>query len=312
VTEPLRPSDEPSPSLDEVLADVEQEATEAPEAGGTESGERPNALDAEQANELAAMRRPTVLVLAGAVGSGKTSVYAAIYERLGRGPFGGWLFAGSRTIPGLERRCHWWRVESGSEEPFMEHTRAEDLPWLHIRLRDVEMKSGAWDLLLGDFDGEYFEQILDGRRSATELPFLRRADHVGLVVDGAKIADPTARSAEKQQASYLLGALLVPEALARPRALSVVVTKTDTLEGLTTAQRAAAETALEEITAMATERAGEAIPLVRLAVRSGISAFPLGHGLETLLELLALNPSLRIGADPPPYEPTTGLARFKA
>src|SRR4051794_23643425 len=116
MTETL-PPDEDRRSIDALL---EEQAREGLDDGPAVS-ERPLALDTDDANALAAERRLTAVVLAGPVGTGKTSVYAAIYERLSRGPFGGWAFAGSRSIPGLEQRCHWWR----RGETYMEHTRAE-------------------------------------------------------------------------------------------------------------------------------------------------------------------------------------------
>lgn len=313
MTESGPPPDDIDPRIDEVLAEEEEEDVEADSAAiGDAAGHgRPLAMDLSEANALAAERRPTVLVLAGAVGSGKTSVYAAIYERLGRGAFGGWMFAGSRTIPGLEQRCHWWRIESGGREPYMEHTRAEDLPWLHIRLRDTERRQPSWDLLFGDFDGEIFNQVLDGRRSARELPYLRRADHVGVVVDGGKIASATTRAAEKQQAHYLLNALTIPGGLASHRALSLIVTKIDLIEESGPEDHAEVERALDNINAEANRLTQDAVPLLRLAVRSHTTRFPLGHGLETLLEMLSLRPRLQIGERAPMYRPTSPLGRFR-
>jgi hypothetical protein len=310
-SEPAPPEDAPSARIDDVLDTPETGAEAAGETGAEEPlGSRATALDAPEANALAARRRPTVLVLAGAVGCGKTSVYAAIYERLGRGPFGGWMFAGSRTIAGFEQRCHWWRTSSGGSEPYMEHTRANDLPWLHIRLRDSESREPARDLLLGDFDGEFFDQLADNRMQPSELPFLRRADHVGLVIDGEHIAKVTARAAERQQTEYLLERLLIPDALAGTDALSLIVTKSDCLARSRDAE--GAESCLAELNQRASKLAGRPVPLLRLAVRSQDPQFPLGHGLETLLEMLGLRPALQIAADPEPYEPATALGRFRA
>jgi hypothetical protein len=309
MSESVPPQDE-TQSIDELLTEHPDSGVE--EAPGTEFSARPLALDVPEANALASERRPTVLVLAGPVGTGKTSVYAAIYERLGRGPFGGWAFAGSRTIPGLEQRCHWWRTAADGHGSYMEHTRAEDLPWLHIRLRDTERRAPAHDLLLGDFDGEYFQQVLDGRVPAQELPFLRRADHVGLVIDGGRLAKPTERAAEKQLVKYLLGALTVKGALAAPEALSLIVTKTDLVEESSAQNRVEVDSALEEINAEANRLSGRPIPLLRLAVRSETARFPLGHGLEPLLEIISLRPALQLGNIPPRHEPSTPLGKFRS
>jgi len=293
--------------LDEVLED---EGAKAGNRFSNEGGGRALALDGESANRLSAHVRPTVVVLAGATGSGKTSVYAALYERLGRGPFAGWCFAGSATIPGFEQRCHWWRSTSGGSEPFMEHTRANDLPWLHIRLRDLEGRGSVRELLLGDFDGEIFEQFRDARMRPDELRFLRRADHVGLVLDGARIAAVTTLASELNQARYLLDRLLKTDALAGPSALSILVTKTDWFESLGPPNRKRVEDSLAGFNGEASIAAGEPVPLLRLAVRSISSSFPLGHGLETLLEVISLRPTLQVGDLSRIYRPITSMGRF--
>jgi hypothetical protein len=308
---PDAPENAGSASIDEVLQETSP-AAEAPTLADASSlqADRPGALTTEQANVLAARRRPTVLVLAGAIGCGKTSVYAAIYERLGRGAFGGYTFAGSETIPGFEQRCHWWRTASGTTDQYMRHTQAEDLPWLHMRLRDTEGREPAWDLLFGDFDGEFFEQFANNLMQADQLPFLRRADHVGVVIDGSKIASGVDRAAEQQRIDYLLERMLQPETLASPEALSLIVTKVDYLSPGEELQ--GAEEALVAINRKANELANRTVPMLHLAVHSFDPRYPLGHGLETLLELLGVMPNVKIAGPSLDYKPASALGRFRS
>jgi Double-GTPase 2 len=199
-------TDEPEGvGIDEVLASDTTRPT--PGLIGEETdGRRPSAFDAQQANILAARTRPTVLVLAGGVACGKTSVYAAIYERLGRGEFAGRMFAGSYTIPGFEERCHYWREGSDRTSSWSKHTQGGDLPWLHLRLRDEALERAPLELLLGDFDGEFFDALISNETQPHELPFLRRADHVGVVLDGHPSGATRKRALPRRPA--LQGALL--------------------------------------------------------------------------------------------------------
>jgi hypothetical protein len=312
---PNAPSEAEAASIDEVLAQEKPSSSDDQsidlESGLGTLGERASALDSTEANALAAENRPTVLVLAGSVGSGKTSVYAAIYERLGRGEFGGWMFAGSRTIAGLEERCFLWRTDSGNVVPAMEATRGNALPWLHIRLRDVERRGPARDLLMGDFDGERFDHVADGTIDPLTLPFLRRADHVGVVIDGKKIADRTQRVAVRNDVLNLLKALLKPGALAGMPSLFLVATKVDEFEKFGDAERRAANDALAAVEREASSVVGNPIPMLRLAVRSHVPDFPLGHGLESLLEMLLVHGHVHILNPPSTYKPSSALGRFR-
>jgi hypothetical protein len=308
------PEDAQTGSLDEVLAategtgDAVRQTTDDDESAG-----RPLALDTDAANALAARRRPTVVVLAGRNESGKTSVYAAIYERLGRGPFAGWLFAGSNTLSGFESRCHLWRKASNAGVPEMEHTQATDLPWLHLRLTDVEKTMSARDYLFGDFDGEFFRELLRNVKQPSELPFLRRADHIGLVLDGERLADPGRRETEVTELEYLVGALSKPEAIAGPEVLSLVVTKLDLIDAIEDGtERAAIDEALDKAQSIVEQLTNSPVPVIRLAARSATDRYPLGHGLESLLERVSSHPATQVANELPPQPAGDAFAGFRA
>ncbi len=193
----------------------------------------------------------------------------------------------------------------------MKHTNRRSLPWLHISLRDALLSAPPREFLFGDFDGEVFEEVLTGRVPANDLPYLRRADHVGLVVDGASVADLTQRDAELQQLMYLVRELLTGHALVGPRALSLLITKFDVVEELNAVERGRIEAWMENLNVAVNEVAGVEVPLLRLAVRSESAKFPLGHGLETFLEVLALRPALHVVHQAPAFVPTSALGRFR-
>jgi hypothetical protein len=274
--------------------------------------QRPLALDAEGANQLAAARRPTVLVLAGDVGSGKTSIYAALYERFGRGPFGGRRFAGSLTIPGFEKRCHGWRLTSGASAPTMSHTQPSDLQWLHMRIRDEEGENPVQDVLFGDYDGEIFKGLARGEEPSVDMSFLRRADHVGIGLDGDHLSDHSQREAALENARYLAAALLDEERIADPSVLFLVLTKLDLVETRGDEHRAAIESAIHEIAESVKERSGHEPPILRLAARSASDRFPLGHGLNELLDLLTERPAVHIRNDPRSLENGDPYTEFRA
>jgi len=277
------------------------------------TGFRPLGLDLAGGNQLAAKRRPTVLILAGEVETGKTSIYAALYERFGRGPFAGRLFAGSETIPGFEKRCHGWRMQSGDHDPLMEHTALADLHWLHMRIRDSERQRDLQDLLFVDYNGEIFADIASGSSSENDRTFLRRGDHVGVVLDGGKLCDPTQRQAALQRASYLVDELMNPGVLADPKALFVLISKFDLLAAANEEQRNAAEQVAVRVSELINERVDtHDAPILRVAARSETDLFPLGHGLSELLDLMTERPALYVMNGPPSVPVSDAFTGFTA
>src|SRR4051812_14264762 len=100
---------ETSPTNDDELEAALQEASDEEGSGAG----RAHALTVREASRLAAARRPTVVVLAGTVSSGKTTLITSFYERFARGPIGPMKFAGSLTLPGFEARARGLRPQLG-------------------------------------------------------------------------------------------------------------------------------------------------------------------------------------------------------
>ncbi len=80
-------------------------------------------LDPISGMEITRAALTRVIVLAGSEASGKTTLLVSLYERFQEGAFTEYLFAGSRTLLGLEMRCHRARIQSGASKPDTERTR---------------------------------------------------------------------------------------------------------------------------------------------------------------------------------------------
>lgn len=294
-----RPEDGPDIDVDAALAQA---------VSGDVS--RGDALSPEESFSIAAASRPTVVVFAGQVGSGKTTLMTSLYERLGHGPVAGRLFAGSRTLPGFERRCHLGRIASGLASPDTERTAFDALPWLHLRTRAADLASPSHDLLLGDFYGEHFTRLVAGTTQPHEMPFLRRADHVCLIINGERIASEVDRVFERQAAHDLLGALAQDGTLASTQVLSLVLTKLDIVRRAGSGAQTVADDVLRELAdELRASHADTDVPIVLTAARSTIPELPLGHGLEELLALWVRKPQVQL-AHPPPPPPTLGTSAF--
>jgi hypothetical protein len=177
----------------------------------------------------------------------------------------------------------------------MDHTQPSDLQWLHLRVRDDERDRPIQDLLFGDYDGEIFKALARGEEPSVDMSFLRRADHVGIGLDGDHLSDPQQREAALENARYLAEALLKEERLADPSVLFLVLTKLDLVEARGEEHRQAVESAFHGLAELIKEQSGgHEPPILRLAARSTSERFPLGHGLSELLDLITGRPAIHV------------------
>lgn len=145
-------------------------------------------LDPISGMELTRADLTRVIVLAGPEESGKTTLLVSLYERFQEGAFAGYLFAGSRTLLGLEKRCHRARIESGASKPDTDRTTmgpGQNL--LHLRVRDSSLSGSSLDLLFTDFAGEVFRLAKDDIEECRKLAVIRRCDHLALLLDGERL-----------------------------------------------------------------------------------------------------------------------------
>ncbi len=275
---------------------------------------RLNGLSDPAANGIAAMHRPTVVVLAGNVRTGKTTLLAALYERFSHGPIAGWQFAGSVTLPAFEARAQGMRPVDGAAGP-MPHTRLGALPWLHLSAESPTSKMGH--LLFGDFDGELFRRLIDNEERVEDTPALRRADHLSLVLDADGLCDLKRRHATKRDVRELIAKFSEGRAGIDSSVYSVVVTKTDVFREVPSERAEWAHAAITELYEEAREAFDAAsLELVNTAAVSTDPELPVGHGLESLLDLWWRKPAARpwLEARPPARQAPAAdwFARFKS
>src|SRR4051794_25398831 len=108
-------------------------------------------LTVEQASEVLRDTGAPVVVLAGAVGSGKTTLVASLHDSFQRAPFADYLSAGSQTLIGFEERCFDSRASSDGESPTTVRTTTEEGQlFYHLRLRATHLGQPIRHLLIAD------------------------------------------------------------------------------------------------------------------------------------------------------------------
>lgn len=197
------------------------------------------ALSATDAEVITLRSRTHLVVFAGAEGSGKTTVLTSIYERLNQSTFAGFKFAGSRSLLGFEEICHLNRLASGATQPDTQRTRLTDeTKYYHLALRGTEPLAARRHILLSAMSGELFRMAKDSQEEAERLTFLRRADTIVVLVDGARLATPAQRMSAQADAADILESLLDANMVSQSCRVEFVFSKLDRIT-------AAGQTALD-------------------------------------------------------------------
>jgi hypothetical protein len=242
-------------------------------------------LDLAAAERVARAGLTRVVLIAGAPDSGKTTLLAALYESFQRGPFAGYLFAGSETLPALERRCHLGRIDSGRAAAETARTLAGGgQRWLHLRVRAARDGGAVRELLVTEIAGDTFRLAKDSSDECQRLTISRRADHFVILVDGGKLLQRPSRLAAANDPAMTLRSLLDAEMLGRRSFVDVVFTKWDLVLG----SPAAAE--IDEFVGAFAEKTRQhcqprlgRVRFARVAVRPAAgAAVAYGHGLGDL------------------------------
>ena len=184
-------------------------------------------------------RVQTVSVI-GEPKSGKTTLIAAIYASLCKGPIGNREFVGSRTLVGFAKRHHLALLNSERKKPKTPRTSRDDpTSFFHLALRP---KPGGptSHLVISDRSGEAYQAARQDTSLVRELTELKLADRACFVLDAAKLTDPARHASYSRQFKQMIYALRDNGAFRDGAAIEVVATKIDTTNRPERAQESAA------------------------------------------------------------------------
>lgn len=242
-----------------------------------------DALSSEEASAITAATRTQVVLISGSAESGKTTLIAALFHCFQRGRFAGYMFAGSQTLVGFEKRCHKARISSGGLRPESDRTRPDETrSFLHLRLR--KNASPICNVLFADLSAEYYERARNSVEACCELGLIRRADHFVVLIDGEKIIQPTERQRAKNEALMLLRSCLDAGLLDSTSFVDVLFSKWDLVMSSTDVREH-----FEFIRESQAQLRKDVAPRIarlrffKIAARGTTPEHPLGHGLNKVL-----------------------------
>lgn len=242
-------------------------------------------LPAEEAGKVVRAAPTCIVVIAGVVGCGKTTLIAGLYGLFHKGPFAGYLFAGSRTLPGFERRCHLARMASGLTSPDTERTKhSHSQHLLHLRLAEPSPLRHH-DILFSDIYGEAFRRAADSADECCKFDILKRADHVAVLIDGQKVVSKQDRQGAFSSVDGLLGQCLDTGMLGSTSSVQAVVTKWDVVAASAASNAAFVDSKLSWLADRHGARLGQ-FSNYKVAIRPpGGGDIKAGYGMAELLQL---------------------------
>lgn len=189
------------------------------------------ALDVEGANQVTADAQTQVIVLAGEIECGKTTLLATIYEKFQAGPFAGYDFGGSQTLVAFEQKCFLARIASEQLSSDTERTKVLDPEHLHLMVKKRNGKgASSTNLLFTDVSGELFRMIKDSSEECKKMAVLTRADHIAILLDGAQLADKKFRQKALQDCKGLLRSILEGGMIGKDTFVEIIYSKWDLIQ----------------------------------------------------------------------------------
>ena len=189
------------------------------------------ALDIQETYDITASEETKLIVLVGPSSCGKTTIIATVYQLFLRGPLGDYYFAGSKTLQGYEQRSHLSRFSSNRREPTTIRTSG-GVSNLFLHLRLWNSKQGTYiNLLFADVSGEDYEEYITNVDAVQEhLEFIKSANYVIAVLDGALLTDKSRRNGLSDSMAQLLLTIIDADLISYKSKLQVLFSKYDVID----------------------------------------------------------------------------------
>ena len=242
-----------------------------------------NALSVADGSVILKSKRASVVALVGQAEAGKTSLIGEVYDAFQYGQYETLRFAGSRTLIAFEKICHKIRATSRGSDLFEERTDVTPDPVLFHLL--VARKEGdIKDILIADRSGETYRDMLDRPSMAAACIELRGASVLNLLVDGARLCDPTERASVITECQQTMQTLAHSSLIDGSGRVNVVLTKLDEVDGSTHKERthSAFETIVKRVSATLPS-GSERLGVYKVAARPHNALYKKGFGVEALL-----------------------------
>jgi len=280
----------PDEEISEFITEDKSENIDSPEPDSTDgdielkihSGE---ALKLDEISAITFRNITQIIIIAGPVKSGKTTLITSLFHLFQKGPYQNYLFSGSETLLGFDRSCYLARISSMRESQDTPRTRPYiEEKFLHLNLCHADLSSPNIDMLFFDISGENYDAAKNSIAECKELNLPNKFDHFVLLIDGEKITRFDRRQRAHNDARMLLRSFLSSNILTKSSYVDVLFTKLDLIEKNPDKieHLEFIKKTKDSITAQFDEQLGR-LRFFKIAARPEGGIFDLGYGMEKLV-----------------------------
>lgn len=240
----------------------------------------------ENLTEITNQYHCNLVLLVGEPECGKSTLYAAIFDQFHKGGCGGYLFAGSKTPVGFEKRCHHARLLSGNIVSKNERTKNFEFEYLHLGVRHRSMGRPIEHLLFADVNGERFQAAKNTDEEMKQLSVLKRADHICFVADGDMLIDKGKRHTVKDDIITILRRAIQNKMIIPQHGFHLLITKWDKI-----IEAGLSEGVQKFLIDPIRKEFGDLLrQVVPIASRSQTTEISSGHGIDKFLAMILQRP----------------------
>jgi hypothetical protein len=168
-----------------------------------------------------------LILLIGEPSSGKSTLYAALFDSFHKGGCGNYFFSSTRTPIGFERICYLAREKSQGKIPKTERTKSYEFTYYHLAVRDKELKNEIQHLIFADVNGERYQDAKNNDNEILKLSVLKRADQIFFIADGGLLVNNGEKHVVKDDVSKIITRCIQNNMLTNQQGINIIITKWD-------------------------------------------------------------------------------------
>lgn len=236
----------------------------------------------ENLSDLTYQYRANLVLLIGEPECGKSTLYAALFDRFHKGGCAHYLFAGTKTPVGFERRCHKARFLSRNDVSKNDRTPNFEFSYLHLSVRHASMKKPIEHLLFADVNGEKFQTARDSDEDMQKMSILKKAEHIFFVADGDMLIDNGKRHNVKDEMTSILKRALQNNMIDPKKGINLLITKWDKIVSAGKAD------GIEQFLTTPLQSQFDCLikNVLKIASRSQNTEIPSGYGVDDFLKVI--------------------------